>query len=61
MDQAISTLKSLWPMKRLPAMWALVGQNSFCDVFFPAMSAFDPTWHFPMWQCLGFCDYKPKS
>ena len=48
-------------MKRLPAMWALVGQNSFCDVFFPAMSAFDPTWHFPMWQCLGFCDYKPKS
>ena len=61
MGQAISVQKSLQPIKRLPAMWALAGQNSFCDVFSPAMSVFDPTWHLPMWQGLRFYDNKPMS
>ena len=35
MGQAISVKTSLWSMKRLLAMWALAGQNSFCDILFP--------------------------
>jgi len=61
MGQAISVKTSLWPTKRLLAMWALAGQNSFCDIFSLPMSVFDPTWHLPMWQGLRFCDNKPKS
>ena len=61
MGQAISVKTSLWSMKRLLAMWALAGQNSFCDVFSLATSAFDPTWHLPMWQGLRFYDNTPKS
>jgi hypothetical protein len=53
--------KNLVTYGGLSGMWVLADQDLFCDVFFPAMSAFDPTWHLPMWQGLRFYDDKPKS